>query len=150
MEKIKQVVHLEMDQQDLEDYMNLRTDADRINFNKKLLDKMLFNNPKLEEEMLNEAKQKSILNKKLKKIANKFEKAKIAYLEEVESLIGEMLPQEVSVGEFLKYGKDWERVSLLNLDHDDLVEIGLYETRLAEIVIENFEEILEMFQDNNL
>ena len=150
MEKIKQVVHLEMDQQDLEEYMNLRTDADRINFNKKLLDKMLLNNPKLEEEMLNEAKQKSILNKKLKKIATKYEKAKQSYIEEVDSLIEAMLPQEVNLREFLEYGKDWERVSLINLDHDDLVNIGLDEARLAEIVIENFEEILEMYQENNL
>ena len=61
-----------------------------------------------------------------------------------------MLPQEVNLAEVMEYGTYWESVSLINLDQDDLVDIALDEARFAEIVIENFDEILEMFEENNL
>ncbi len=149
MKPLLPLAHLEMSLEDHFEYLNLKTDEDRSQFNKKQLDKMFSNNPLLKEKFLAEAKQKDLLNQKMREITAQHEKAKIDYLRAIEIIIQEMLPHKVNVAEFLVYGKDWERASLLNLDHDDLVDIALNEARLAEIVIDNFDEILEMYEENN-
>ena len=150
MKPLVPVVHLEMSLEEHFEYLNLKTDEERSQYSKKQLDKMFSNNPLLKEKFLAEAKQKELLNKKLREISAQHEKAKFDYLRAIESIIQEMLPQEVNLSEFMEYGKYWESVSLINLDQDDLVDIALDEARFAEIVIENFDEILEMFEENNL
>ena len=150
MKPLVPVVHLEMSLEEHFEYLNLKTDEERSQYSKKQLDKMFSNNPLLKEKFLAEAKQKELLNKKLREISAQHEKAKFDYLRAIESIIQEMLPQEVNLSEFMEYGKYWEGVSPINLDQDDLVDIALDEARFAEIVIENFDEILEMFEENNL